>query len=252
MRIIFVLISLSAGALLGDVFFHLLPELTEETGGLTTSQGTYILGGIILFFILEKFIIWHHCHGIETPEDHKKGEHSHSHSIGYMNLIGDGLHNFIDGMIIAASYLINIPIGIATTIAVILHEIPQEIGDFGVLIHSGFSTKKALLFNLLSASLSILGALIAYSIGGTNEFFLEAIIPIVAGGFIYIAGSDLIPELKKHTKVSESLLQLTALMLGMLMMYGLIFIEPEGHHSHHSDDIKHHEQHDEDHDEDHE
>lgn len=239
MKSIFLLISLSAGALLGDVFFHLLPELTHDAGGFTVTHGAYVLLGIMLFFILEKFIIWHHCHGVETPHDHEVGKHAHSHSLGLMNLVGDGLHNLIDGMIIGASFLISIPVGIATTVAVIIHEIPQEIGDFGVLIHSGYSVRKALLLNLLISGFAILGALISFYIGAESELYLEAIIPIVAGGFLYIAGSDLIPELKKKTTFQQSSIQVLVLILGMVMMYGMVFLEPAGLHDEDEHEIEH-------------
>jgi zinc and cadmium transporter len=226
MKSLFILISLSAGALLGDVFFHLLPELTEDSAGFTTEHGAYVLLGILLFFVLEKFIIWHHCHGVETPEDHELGDHAHSQSLGAMNLVGDGLHNLIDGMIIGASYLISPAVGVATTVAVILHEIPQEIGDFGVLIHSGFTVKRALLFNLLFSFFAIIGAVLSYYIGADNEFYLKAIIPIVAGGFLYIAGSDLIPELMKESSLRNSFIQLLVLILGISLMYALVLLEP--------------------------
>jgi len=223
-KIIFILISLSAGALLGDVFLHLLPELIEVQGGLLISSSLLILTGIVIFFMLEKFIIWHHHHSIETPEDHAKEQHSHSRFIGVMNLVGDGLHNLIDGLIIGTSFLISPEVGIATSIAVILHEIPREIGDFGVLIHSGFSVKKALFFNFLTAIFAILGAVAAIFIGSESSLFLQYIIPLTAGGFIYIAGSDIIPELKKTTSTHENIIQLFSLLLGILIMYGLLLI----------------------------
>jgi len=224
-KILFILISLSAGALLGDVFFHLLPELVEESGVFSIQTSSMILVGIVGFFILETFVIWHHHHGVESPEDHKKDQHTHVRSIGTMNIIGDGFHNLLDGMIIAASYLISPVVGVSTTIAVLLHEIPQEIGDFGVLIHSGFSVKKALFYNFLTAVFAILGAVITLSIGTRSEGFLEYLVPLTAGGFIYIAGSDLIPELKKERKAKRSFFQLLALIVGILMMYGLLFLE---------------------------
>ncbi|HLD27606.1 MAG TPA: ZIP family metal transporter, partial [Patescibacteria group bacterium] len=134
-KILIFFVSLSAGALLGDVFLHLLPELVEEAGfGLKVSL--LFIAGIFIFFILEKYIHWQHCHEPISA--------SHPHHLGKMNLIGDALHNFIDGLIIAASYLISVPLGVASTLAIVFHEIPQEIGDFGVLLHSGFSKAKAL------------------------------------------------------------------------------------------------------------
>lgn len=234
---LFLLISLSAGALFGDVFFHLLPELSHEAGAFTREHGLAVLSGIVLFFVLEKFIIWHHCHGVETPEDHHSGQHAHHYSLGKMNLLGDGLHNLIDGMVIGASYMVSIPVGIATTIAVILHEIPQEIGDFGVLIHSGYTVKKALFLNLLFSLFAVVGAVISVFVGAESELYLQLLIPVVSGGFLYLAGSDLIPELKKQTSMKESLLHLFVLVFGMALMYGLVFVEPAGLHDElHQDD----------------
>lgn len=228
-RILFLLISLSAGALLGDVFFHLLPELIHDTGGMTVGISAYILTGIVAFFVLEKFLIWHHHHDIETPEEHEHHQHAHQWAIGRMNLIGDAFHNLLDGMIIAGSFMINPVVGVGTTVAVLLHEIPQEIGDFGVLIHSGYSVKKALFLNFVTALTAVLGALITWWWGSVNDDFLAVLVPLTAGGFIYIAGSDLIPELKKQGKVGESLKQLVALVLGILIMYGLLLYHEEDH-----------------------
>jgi zinc and cadmium transporter len=224
-RILFLLISLSAGALLGDVFFHLLPEITEVHGGFTPGISGLILVGIVSFFVLEKFLIWHHHHGVESPREHAHGEHAHTRLLGVMNLVGDGFHNLLDGMIIAASYMISPAVGFSTTLAVLLHEIPQEIGDFGVLIHSGYTVKKALLFNFLSAVLAIFGALFVLYVGDGSERFVSIIIPLIAGGFIYIAGSDLIPELKKQNSTSQSFAQLFALLVGMGLMWLLLFVE---------------------------
>lgn len=224
-EILFLLISLSAGALLGDTFFHLLPEVIEAVGAFSLPVSLLTLAGIVIFFLLEKFVIWHHHHTIETPEDHAHHHHSHPHSVGVMNLVGDALHNLIDGMVIAASFLISPTVGVATTIAVILHEIPQEIGDFGVLIHSGFSVKKALFFNFLSGLVAVFGAIIVLVIGDHTEILLPYLLPFISGGFIYIACSDLIPELKKETVTHRSLLQFLALVVGIGVMYLLTFLE---------------------------
>lgn len=211
-------ISFSAGALLGDAFLHLLPEVTIGNG-LTLDISLYLLGGMLAFFVLEKVIHWQHCH---MPID----EHEHIHPFAYTNLIGDGLHNFIDGLIIGASYLVNIPTGIATTIAVVLHEIPQEIGDFGVLIHGGFSKGKALFLNFVSALAAFLGAALALWLQSSVENVSMILVPIAAGGFIYIASSDLIPELHKHSdKLGRSFLQLLAFILGIGVMIALLFLE---------------------------
>ncbi|HYF29095.1 MAG TPA: ZIP family metal transporter, partial [Candidatus Paceibacterota bacterium] len=139
------------------------------------------------------------------------------------------VHNFVDGLIIAASYLVSIEVGIATTIAVVLHEIPQEIGDFGVLLHAGYSKVKALFYNFVSALFAVLGAGVALLLGGATEAFTMWLVPLAAGGFIYIALTDLIPELHKTTSVRHSLIQLVAVMAGVLAMVGLLAIEPEEH-----------------------
>lgn len=209
-------VSFSAGALLGGAFFHLLPEVVNEMG-LTLQVSSLLLGGIVLFFVLEKIVHWQHCH---IP--HSRG---HVHSFAVMNLIGDGFHNFLDGLIIGASYLVNIPAGIAATIAVGFHEIPQEIGDFGILVHGGFSKTKALVLNFVSALVAVVGVLVSLTLSNyikNIEFF---IIPIAIGGFIYIAGSDLIPELHKEFTIKSTLWQLVTLIAGILVMVGLLFLE---------------------------
>jgi zinc and cadmium transporter len=216
--ILIYLISFSAGALLGDAFIHLIPEAAEKSG-FTLNLSAYILAGIAIFFILEKVINWQHCHRHVLEE-------GHIHPFAYTNLVGDGLHNFLDGIIIAASFLISIPAGIATTLAVILHEIPQEIGDFGVLLHAGFTKSKALLLNFASALVAILGAVITFVFANQIENIELILVPIAAGGFIYIASSDLIPELHKDSdKLSKSLLQLIAFLLGIAVMAALLLLE---------------------------
>ncbi|MBU0635667.1 ZIP family metal transporter [Candidatus Micrarchaeota archaeon] len=215
-KILLYLVSFSAGSLLGGAFFHLLPEAFEsslESIWISTS----VLLGILLFFVLEKVIHWHHCHNMKECE--------HTKALGITNLVGDGLHNFIDGIIIAASFLVAIPLGIATTLAVALHEIPQEISDFGVLLHAGFSKKKALFFNFLSALGAIVGAIFVFllhDVIGGLELFL---IPLTAGGFIYIASADLIPELHKEIIPHKTALQFVFLVLGMIIMAAMLFLE---------------------------
>jgi len=213
-KILLLLVGFSAGALVGDVFIHIIPELVKK-GVFTFTTSLSIVMGIIIFFILEKIIFWHHCH--LPPHKH------HVHEFGLTNLVGDALHNFLDGLIIGASYLVDIPLGIATTVAVILHEIPQEVGDFGVLIHAGFSKFKALLFNFLTAVMAILGGLIAF-LGIRLEYLEQYFIPIIAGGFLYIAIADLIPELKKEEKTKQSILQVIWFCLGVGVMLLLLLL----------------------------
>ncbi|MFC1755110.1 ZIP family metal transporter [Thermoproteota archaeon] len=215
-RILFLLVSFSVGALLGGAFIHLIPETVEKYGfGFEISM--YVLLGILVFFVMEKFIHWRHCH-IPTSKHHP-------HPFVYMNLVGDGLHNFIDGMVIAGSYLVSIPLGVATTLAVLFHEIPQEIGDFGVLIHGGFSRAKALFFNLITALTAIVGAVVVLIIGAKMQNITMFLLPFTAGGFIYIAGSDLIPELNKECEASRSVMQLIAVIFGMMVMAALLLME---------------------------
>jgi len=169
-----------------------------------------VILGILVFFILEKLIHWRHCH-IPTSK-------GHPHPLAFMNIIGDGAHNFIDGLVIGGAYLVSVPVGIAATIAVILHEIPQEIGDFGVLVYAGFSKLKALFFNFLSALTAVLGVIVSLTIGTRIGNYTLFLLPFAAGGFIYIAGSDLIPELHKESLLSKSLMQFFFLVLGIIAM----------------------------------
>jgi zinc and cadmium transporter len=209
------LVSFSVGGLLGDAFFHLLPESIELNSRLSLAM--YILSGLIISFIVEKFIHWRHCH---IPTSVK-----HPHPFAIMNLIGDSVHNFIDGLIIGASYLTSLQIGIATTLAVILHEIPQEIGDFGVLIHGGFKMRKALFLNFITALTAVVGTLISLIIGSYSANLTNFLLPFAMGGFIYIALSDLIPELHKETKPTKSFVQLLMLIAGIGIMFSLLFLE---------------------------
>ncbi|PIN98935.1 MAG: ZIP family metal transporter [Candidatus Diapherotrites archaeon CG10_big_fil_rev_8_21_14_0_10_31_34] len=213
-KIILYLVSFSAGSLFGGAFLHLLPEAVKENGfGIDISLA--LLAGIVVFFLIEKTIHWHHCHGFPAGKCELK-------SFGYMNLIGDGVHNLIDGMIIAGAYLADTTLGIATTMAVIFHEIPQEIGDFGVLIYSGFTRKKALLMNFVSALTAVIGAGIVVLASAMMENLLIFLLPFAAGNFIYIAGSDLIPELHKEYDLKKSILLLISFIAGIAVMLLLL------------------------------
>ena len=218
------LVSFSAGALLGDAFIHIIPE-AFKIYGYGFSASLYILFGILIFFALEKFIHWKHCHETGECDIHDSHLHGSNKTLIVMNLVGGATHNLTDGIIIGVSYLISIPLGVATTTAVVLHEIPHEFGDFAVLIHGGLSKKKALLYNFLSAIISVIGAVIAISIGNLgNGNALQILALIAAGGFIYIAGTDLIPELHKQNTTFMSILQLIGLLLGIGIMLLLIII----------------------------
>ena len=208
-EILLALVALSAGALMGGSFFHLILESFELLSYEEISFFT--LSGFVVMFFTEKVIHWRHCHEAKCKV----------HTFAYTNLIGDAVHNFIDGLIIAASFLSSFKLGIATAIAVILHEIPQEIGDFGVLVYAGFNKKKALLFNFLSALIAVFGGFFGYFI--PSEYIIKILLPFAAGGFIYIAASDLIPEIRKDVKIRRSLMEFGVFLLGILLMYALAF-----------------------------
>jgi len=215
-KIMLFLVSFAAGALLGDAFIHLIPEAFSEEGN-KTAIPFFILLGIILFFVLEKILHWRHCH-MQTSEHHP-------HPLAVNNIVGDGFHNFIDGMIIAGSYLVSVPLGIVTTIAVLMHEIPQEIGDFGILLYAGWSRSKALFYNFLSATLAFTGAILTIVVGSSVVQIQQWLVPFTIGGFIYIASADLIPELKKETNLGKSAIQLFSLLLGIGFMALFSFME---------------------------
>lgn len=213
-RIKHFLMALSSGALLGAAFFHLLPEALEKMEMHIVSY--VIVGTILAYLVIEKVLHWHHCHnGVDCP----------IHSFGYMNLIGDGVHNLIDGFIIASSFLVSPELGITSTIAIALHEIPQEFGDFGVLLHAGFSRGKALFFNFLSAITAIAGGVLGWVFFSHSEILVAWLMPIAVGGFIYIAMSDMFPELRKEKNMKNFFLSLIFFIFGAC----LFFLERGGH-----------------------
>lgn len=207
-RILLILVAFSAGTLIGGAFLHLIPEGLEHSHD-PTNVFIWVIGGFTLFFILEKYLYWRHCHNTECT----------IHAFSYLNLIGDAIHNFIDGLIIGGSFFVNPAIGWITTTTIILHEIPQELGDFGVLIYGGFNKYKALLYNFLSALTAIIGTFIGYYFAVHIAGFSQVLLPFAAGGFIYIAGSDLIPELHEVKNRDKSLQTLLTFILGILFMY---------------------------------
>lgn len=224
-------VSFSTGSLLGGAFFHLLPETVEKFGFFDLRISIYILSGFLLMFIVEKIIQWRHCH---NPEHIDKCVHS----FAYMNLIGDFIHNFVDGLIIGASFMIDIKLGFVATLAVIFHELPQEIGDFGVLLHGGFSRKKAIILNFLSALGAFFGAGLAILLGIKSANILFFLLPFAAGNFIYIAASDLVPELHKEKETKKSILNFIFIVLGLVFMYAILFL-PIGHSHNHDAGLEH-------------
>lgn len=215
------LIPLAVGALLGDAFFHLIPEAFEEIESVPQISFLIFLG-VISFFFLEKILRWHHHHSVseKVADNHDSPTH-----LGKLVLTSDAFHNFIDGIIIAASFLVSVPVGMATTIAVILHEIPQELGDFGVLLYAGYKRTTALFYNFLSALMAVAGAALVIVLGSIPEAFVHGVLPFAAGVFIYIACSDLVPELHKQGENKRLLPEIAGIGLGMLAMYLLLFLE---------------------------
>ena len=202
------LVSVAVGAMLGSAFFHLIPEISEDR--FTPARGALVLAGIFVFFVFERFIHFH--------------EHGHSHHArvapyAWLNLAGDGLHNFADGLILAAAWTQGPGLGLTTTIAVALHEIPQELGDVGILLSANLTRAKALLLNLASGLVAVVGCVIGLALGGKVEAFHSTVLGITAGGFIYVAAADLMPELHRERRMPAAVLQVGCLLGGIALMY---------------------------------
>ncbi len=205
-KLLLPLVAFSAGSLIGGAFFHMIPEAVEAIESPLTVY-ICIVSGFVLFLIFEQLLHWHHCH------------RSDSHCVkplGFLILIGDAIHNFIGGIAVASTFLIDIRAGIATWLAAAAHEIPQEIGDFGILLYGGWSRKKALLFNVLSASTFLVGGLLAYYMSAYIK--LDYLIPFAAGSFLYIAASDLIPEVNRHHHLTKSLFHSLCFIAGLALL----------------------------------
>ncbi|MBA3778391.1 MAG: ZIP family metal transporter [Chloroflexi bacterium] len=215
-RLLPVLIPFAAGALLGDAFLHVVPEISESAAGFDTLASFTLIGGVIGFFALEKVLHWHHAH---VPSEDVL------HPVAITNLVGDGLHNFIDGGILAGAFLVSPELGIATVIAVALHELPQELGDFGILIHAGLQPRRALALNLLTALAAVVGATATLLLASAAPDLERLVLPLTAGGFVYIASTDLLPELHRDPEGRKSILQLVGLLGGVAVMAALLLIE---------------------------
>ncbi|NWF77948.1 MAG: ZIP family metal transporter [Chloroflexi bacterium] len=212
-KALLILVALSSGALLGGAFLHLIPEAVSELGG-SLSIFLYLLLGFCLFFILEQFLHWRH-------------QHDETHSVKpftYLILVSDSLHNFIDGLVIAASFVVSYPVGIATTLAVALHEIPQELDDFGALVYGGFGRKRALAFNYVSAITAIVGGVTGYFAASVMKASIVYLLPFAAGNFIYIAAADLIPEIKHAVNIRRSIIHFCVFLAGIGVMLLVKFI----------------------------
>ncbi len=228
-RSLFVLVALAAGALLGDAIIHLIPESLEALGD-ERHFGVAVLGGLLAFFILEKYFRWHHAHhGPEEEhaghEHYERGGHADSTAhIAPLVLVADALHNVVDGAVIAGSFLVSPALGLATTAAVFLHEIPQEISDYALLIHSGYSRGRALFFNFLSGLTALLGAAVVLLLNGGIANLGAYAAAFTAGAFIYLAAADLLPALQR-SPVKRAGIELVAFIIGIALMLALTFVE---------------------------
>ena len=223
-RVLLFLLSLSVGVLLATVFVNFLPEAVSHNYTLGLALNLFL--GFLLMFVLEKLVHYHHSKRAENEDF----GHGHAYSLAPVNLIGDGIHNFIDGLVIAGSYAVSTTLGIAATISIIFHEVPQEIADFGVLLYSGLSKKKALIFNFLSATTAILGTVFGLLLAGSLQGFNEFIIPFAAGNFIYIAASNLVPQLHRECSILDTLMHVAAMILGVAIIVVITIFGPG--HSH--------------------
>jgi zinc and cadmium transporter len=211
-------VAFSAGALLAGAFFHIIPEALASLPAMSVSF--FILLGLVVFFLIERVLHWHHCHD-ENCDEHAIAEKPFS----FLVLIGDGIHNFVDGIIISAAFIITVPFGIITTIVIIAHEIPQELGDFAVLVHGGFKKSKALMYNFLSQLTCVIGGILGFFFASIIHGAIPYILSFAAGGFIYIAASDLMPELHKEPKLDKAFFSFLFFLLGMgvMLVFKLIF-----------------------------
>lgn len=211
-RILLILAAFAAGALMGGAFLHLIPEAIAKVGADENSVlilFLYLIFGFCIFYILEQFIRWHHHHATKHPE---------IKPFSYLILISDGVHNFIDGLIIAASFVVALPLGIITAIAIALHEIPQEIGDFGILVYGGFKRDKALVLNFLSAITIVFGGVVGFLLSQKIGASIIFLLPFAAGNFIYIACSDIIPEIRQKVNIRKSAIHFLVFLIGISIM----------------------------------
>ncbi len=216
------LVSYAIGALLGAVFLEILPEAMEAGKNAATVSGT-VLMGILLFFTLEKLLLWRHCHG-DHCEVHEHHEHGRS---GAMIMVGDTFHNFVDGVIIAAAFLTDTHVGIVTALAIIAHEIPQEVGDFAILLHSGYTKAQALRVNLLSSFAMLTGGVLAYFALQSVQSIVPTLLALSAASMIYVAVADLIPGLHKRTQLRDTVQQVALIALGVGSIFLIGALVPE-------------------------
>jgi zinc and cadmium transporter len=225
-RLVPVLVSYAVGALLGAVFLDIVPHLFEETKD-PGATAALILAGLLGFFMLEKLLLWRHHHG--GGEDDHAGHGADAGRSGWMIVVGDSFHNFTDGVIIAGAFLADVKLGVVTAAAIVAHEVPQEVGDFLVLLHSGFSRTRALVLNAVSSLAAVAGALLGYFALSAAQEWVPRILAIAAAGMIYVAVADLIPGLQRRTRLAESAMQVAFIGLGILTLWGVHLALGHGH-----------------------
>jgi zinc and cadmium transporter len=213
-QILLPLVALSAGSLIGGALFHMLPDAVNRLGG---DVGAYVwlAAGFLLFFCLEQFLHWHHCH--RTTSEHQR-------PVTYLLLVGDGVHNFIGGLAVGATFIVDLKLGIMTWLVAAAHEVPQELGDFGALVHGGWAPRRALLYNFMSANTFLVGGLVAYATSRAID--LDFLVAFAAGNFLYIGAVDLVPEINKHHSLRISVLHFACLVSGMGI---LLLVREIGH-----------------------
>ena len=216
-RILLPLVAFAAGSLIGGAFFHMIPAAVHEMGN-STALYIWLVAGFVLFLALEQFLNWHHSHS------HRTGE---KQPLTYLILIADALHNFIGGMFVAASFLVNFKLGVIAWLAAAAHEVPQELGDFGVLVHGGWSKTRALAYNFLSALTFLLGGVVAYAASATVDVVF--LVPFAAGNFLYIGAADLIPEIKKSHDVKTNVVHFIAFVIGIALLLAIRMTNPMEH-----------------------
>jgi len=210
-KLLLPLVALASGTLLGGALFHMIPASVDKLGN-QLSIYIWILVGFALFLGLEQFLHWHHCH--RTPSEHRP--------LTYLILIADGVHNFIGGLAVAGAFLIDIRVGISAWLAAAAHEVPQELGDFGILIHGGWKRGRALLYNFLSALTFLMGGLVVY--GASFTFDVTFLLPFAAGNFIYIAAADLIPEIKYAESARLNVMHFLSFLIGIALLLVVRFM----------------------------
>ena len=213
-QILLPLVALSAGSLIGGALFHMLPDAVNRLGG-DVSAYVWLAAGFLLFFCLEQFLHWHHCH--RTTSEHQR-------PVTYLLLVGDGVHNFIGGLAVGATFIVDLKLGIMTWLVAAAHEVPQELGDFGALVHGGWAPRRALLYNFMSANTFLVGGLVAYATSRAID--LDFLVAFAAGNFLYIGAVDLVPEINKHHSLRISVLHFACLVSGMGI---LLLVREIGH-----------------------